>query len=40
VIELAGTVFWNGPMGTFELSPFAVGIRAVAEVVAVAGDAG
>jgi phosphoglycerate kinase len=33
-IERAGTVFWNGPMGAFELTPFAGGTRTVAEAVA------
>ena len=33
-IKGAKTVFWNGPMGVFEMDQFAVGTKAVAEAVA------
>ncbi len=35
----AGTVFWNGPMGVFEMAPYAEGTRGVAEAVASLSDA-
>lgn len=34
VVTDARTVLWNGPMGMFELAPFAAGTRTVAEAVA------
>lgn len=34
VVELAGTVVWNGPMGVFEIDEFAAGTRVLAEKMA------
>jgi phosphoglycerate kinase len=34
VVTEARTVLWNGPMGMFELAPFAAGTRTVADAVA------
>ncbi|BAM03412.1 phosphoglycerate kinase [Phycisphaera mikurensis] len=34
LVEDAGTVVWNGPMGVFEMPPFDAGTRAVAEAMA------
>jgi phosphoglycerate kinase len=33
-VDAAATVLWNGPMGVFEVSPFAAGTRTVADAVA------
>ncbi len=38
-LQGARTVFWNGPMGVFELAPYAAGTRGVAEAIASLGDA-
>jgi phosphoglycerate kinase len=34
IIAASKTVFWNGPMGVFELTPFAAGTKAVAAALA------
>jgi len=36
-IKSAGTVLWNGPVGVFEMSPFASGTKAVAQALADSG---
>lgn len=40
VLGKAKTIIWNGPMGVFENPPFAVGTKAVAEMVAEATGRG
>jgi len=38
VLAEAKTVFWNGPMGVFELAPFAEGTRGVARAIVDSGS--
>jgi phosphoglycerate kinase len=40
VLAGARTVFWNGPMGVFELAPFAEGTRGVAQAIVDASGKG
>ena len=36
-VKGAGTVIWNGPMGVFEMAPFAGGTIALAKAIAESG---
>jgi phosphoglycerate kinase len=40
IIENAGTVIWNGPMGVFEMSNFAHGTESIAKSLAIATEKG
>lgn len=39
-LKSAGTIVWNGPVGVFEMAPFAKGTEALAEAIAEATDKG
>lgn len=40
LLRSAGTIVWNGPVGVFEMAPYAEGTRQMAEAIAEATDKG
>ncbi len=40
IVESAGTVIWNGPMGVFEKADFATGTKSIAQALASATEGG
>ena len=40
ILKSAGTIVWNGPVGVFEMTPYAEGTRVMAEAIAEATDNG
>lgn len=40
ILKSAGTIVWNGPVGVFEMAPYAEGTRVMAEAIAEATDKG
>ncbi|EJX07255.1 phosphoglycerate kinase [gut metagenome] len=40
ILKSAGTIVWNGPVGVFEMAPYAEGTRVMAEAIAQATDNG
>lgn len=40
ILKEAGTIVWNGPVGVFEMAPFANGTRVMAQAIAEATDRG
>ena len=40
ILKSAGTIVWNGPVGVFEMAPYAEGTRVMAEAIAEATEKG
>ena len=40
ILQKAGTIVWNGPVGVFEMAPFAHGTEVMAQAIAKATEAG